>query len=415
MHGRQGNANQFRPRVAHVVTSDVSTGLMRGQLRFLEEQGFEVTLISSPGEWLDEAGRTENVKTIELPMAREIAPVKDLVALWRLWRAMRALRPTIVNVGTPKAGLLGGCAAWLAGVPCRLYTLHGLRCETSSGLRRRLLVFAEHLACRFAHRIICVSRSLRDKAIALGFASEERIVVFRMGSCNGVDASRFVCTPERVKEAAKLRLKLGIPPQAPVLGFVGRLTRDKGICELVEAFLQLVNRFRDLRLLLVGPFEEGDKLSEKTRKHLETHPQIILAGVAPDTAPYYCLMNILALPSHREGFGTVVLEAYAAGTPVVAARATGLMDAVVDGETGLLFPIGDVNALARCVEMLLEDEVMAANFAFAGQDLVKSQFRPEFIWNALNEEYRRLLGTRRSSWSTPSSGKRAPGSQATNE
>jgi glycosyltransferase involved in cell wall biosynthesis len=403
------------PRIVHVVTSDVSVGLMRGQLHFLQEQGFDVTLISSPGKWLDQAGRRENVKAVAVPMAREIAPWKDLVSLWRLWRTLRALRPAIVNVGTPKAGLLGGCAAWLAGVPCRFYTLHGLRCETSRGLRRRLLVFTEHLACRFAHRIICVSRSLREKAIALGLTSAERIVVFRLGSCNGVNTSRFACTPERVKEANKLRLKLGIPPQAPVLGFVGRLTRDKGISELVEAFLQLGNRFPDLRLLLVGPFEEGDKLSEKTRKHLETHPRIVLTGVVPDTAPYYRLMDVLALASHREGFPSVVLEAYAAGIPVVAARATGLVDAVVDGETGLLFPIGDVAALVRCLERLLDDKAVAAKLASTGQELVNREFRQEIIWNALNEEYRRLLQTRRSSWAALLLGKSAPGSQATNE
>src|SRR6476620_7621434 len=115
----QPNNRDGPPRIVHVVTSDVSAGLMRGQLKFLQEQGFDVTLISSPGEWLEEAGRMENVKTVELPMAREIAPWKDLVSLWRLWRAMRTLRPAIVNVGTPKAGLLGGCAAWVARVPCR--------------------------------------------------------------------------------------------------------------------------------------------------------------------------------------------------------------------------------------------------------------------------------------------------------
>src|ERR1700736_1652451 len=151
----------LRPRVVHVVTSHLAVGFMRGHLQFLQKQGFDVILISSPGNGLDEAGRIENVRIIGLPMAREIAPLKDLVSLWRLWRTIRALRPAITNVGTPKAGLLGGCAAWLTGVPCRFYTLHGLRCETSKGLRRSLLISAEYLACHFANRVVCVSRSLR--------------------------------------------------------------------------------------------------------------------------------------------------------------------------------------------------------------------------------------------------------------
>lgn len=383
----------LRPRVVHVVTSDLAVVLMRGQLHFLQQRGFDVTLISSPGKLLDAVSRMENVTIIELSMAREIAPLKDLVSLWRLWRIMRVLHPAVTNVGTPKAGLLGGCAAWLAGVPCRFYTLRGLRFETLDGMSRGLLVYVERLACYFAHRIICVSKSLRETAIASGLASRERTVVFGSGSSNGVDASRFEPTPERMRRAAELRSQLGIPPQTPVLGFVGRLTRDKGIPELVESFLRLSDEFADLRLLLLGPLEEEDILDGKTRRCLETHPHIILAGEMVDTAPYYALMDVLVLPSHREGFPNVVLEAYAAGKPVVAARATGIVDAVVDGETGLLFPVGDVAALVGALRRLLTDKAWADKLGCAGQELIKCEFRQETIWDALNEEYRRLLQT----------------------
>jgi glycosyltransferase involved in cell wall biosynthesis len=387
-------ARNLRARVVHVVTSDRAVTLMRGQLQFLQQHGFDVTLICSPGDWLEVLGRTQNVQIIELPITRQIAPLKDLVSFWRLWRTMRVLRPAVTNVGTPKAGLLGGCAAWLTGVPCRFYTLRGLRFETLSGLRRQLVVFADRLACRFAHRIICVSQSLREQAIALKLASPERTVVFGSGSSNGVDASLFALTPERTKRAGELRSELGLPAQAPVLGFVGRLTRDKGISELVESFLRLSDRFPDLRLLLLGASEQEDRLDDRTREHLETHPHIILAGEVLDTAPYYALMDVLVLPSHREGFPNVVLEAYAAGKPVVAARATGILDAVVDGETGLLFPVGEVAALTRALEILLSDKARARELGCAGQELVKREFRQEVIWDALNEEYRRLLQMR---------------------
>jgi glycosyltransferase involved in cell wall biosynthesis len=367
---------------------------MRGQLQFLQQHGFDVTLICSPGEWLEALGRTQNVQIIEVPMAREIAPLKDLRSLWRLWRIMRALRPAVTNVGTPKAGLLGGCAAWLTGVPCRFYTLRGLRLETLNGPRRRLLIFAERMACHFAHRIICVSQSLREKAIVLGLATPERTLVFGSGSSNGVDASSFAPTTERTTRAAELRSELGIPPQALVLGFVGRLTRDKGIPELMESFLQVSEQFPDLRLLLLGSTKEEDSLDDKTLRVLDTHPRIILAGETLDTAPFYALIDILVLPSHREGFPNVVLEAYAAGKPVVGARATGTIDAVVDGETGLLFPVGDVAALVRCLQRLLSDKVSATRLGSSGQELIKLEFRQEMVWNALNEEYWRLLQIR---------------------
>jgi glycosyltransferase involved in cell wall biosynthesis len=383
----------LRPRVVHVVTSDRAVALMRGQLQFLQQHGFDVTLICSPGEWLDALGRSQNVQVIELPLARAISPVRDLASLWSLWRVMRKLHPAITNVGTPKAGLLGGCAAWLARVPCRVYTLRGLRFETSKGLRRQLLVLAERTACHFAHRIICVSRSLRKKVIADRLACLERTVVFGSGSSNGVDASRFAPTLERTQRAAQLRSELGIPAQAAILGFVGRLTRDKGIPELVQAFLQLCGRFPDLRLLLVGSSEEQDLLDHETLRCLETHPHIIRPGETLDIAPYYALMDVLVLPSHREGFPNVVLEAYASGRPVVAARATGTVDAVRHGETGLLFPIGDVAALVRCLERLLEDKRLAKTFGATAQELVKREFRQEVVWKGLLEEYRGILQT----------------------
>jgi glycosyltransferase involved in cell wall biosynthesis len=406
MNSQADTAINPRPRVLHVVTSDRAVGLMRGQLQFLQQHGFDVTLICSPGQSLEAIGRAENVRITEVPIAREIAPLKDLLALWRLWRVMRSLRPAITNVGTPKAGLLGGCAAWLTGVPCRFYTLRGLRFETLSGLRRQLLVFAERMACNFAHRVICVSQSLREKANTLRLASPERTLVFGLGSSNGVDASRFAPTPERTKRAAELRCELGIPPHAPILGFVGRLTRDKGIPELVESFLKLSEQFPDLRLLLLGPSKEEEPIDGKTRRVLDTHPRIILAGETLDTAPFYALMDILVLPSHREGFPNVILEAYAAGKPVVAARATGTIDAVVDGETGLLFPIGDVAALVRCLQRLLGDKVAATKLASSGQELIKREFRQETVWNALNEEYWRLLQMRYPFTPVPSVGKR---------
>ncbi len=335
--------------------------------------------------------RPEGIPIIEVPMEREIAPFQDLVSFWRLWRIMRALRPTITNVGTPKAGLLGGFSAWLNRVPCRFYTLHGLRFETTKGLRRRLLIYAERLACRFAHRVICVSQSVRERAIAFGVTNRERTLVFGFGSCNGVDASHFAATPETLTRAAELRRQLGIPPRAPVVLFVGRLTCDKGIPELLEAFSQLIDRFPELRLLLVGCFEDGDPLPVNARKSLEAHSRVIFAGAVQDTAPYYAIADVLVLPSHREGLPTVVLEAQAAGKPVIGASATGIVDVVVDGETGLLFPVGDVPALAEAMARLITDKGLANKLGLTGQEQVKRKFRQEQIWEALYRAYFAVL------------------------
>jgi glycosyltransferase involved in cell wall biosynthesis len=389
----QGTSSRVRLVIA--MNSSIAIGFVQGQPEFFQSAGFDVTIVCPKrrgGEW--EVARPESVQIVEVPMEREISPLRDIFCAWRLWGILRKLRPSVTNVGTPKAGLLGGFAAWLNRVPCRFYTLHGLRFETTKGLHRQLLILAERLACRFAHRVVCVSRSVREKAIASGLVDPERALIFGAGSCNGVDVSRFVHTPQRMKRAGELRRQFKIPVQAPVVLFVGRLTRDKGIPELFQAFLQLEKQLPETRLLLVGSFEDGDPLPLDLRKQMEAHPHIILAGPASDPAPYYATADVLVLPSHREGLPTVVLEGHAAGIPVIGARVTGIVDLLVDGKTGLLFPVGDVTALAAAMAVLIRDKDLADRLALAGQELVKRNFQPQQIWEALRREYLKVLRER---------------------
>lgn len=390
------NPNQNRPRLVIVVNSAIALGFLQGQLEYFQNRGFQVTVLC-PGrrnrEW--EVARPDGIPIIEVPMEREIAPWRDLQSLWHLWNVMRKLRPTITNVGTPKAGLLGGLAAWLNRVPCRYYTLHGLRFETTKGLKRAILVYAERLACRFAHRVFCVSHSVREKAITWSVTSRERAVVFGSGSCNGVDTSRFAATPAMIRHAAGLRRRLGIPQETPVVMFVGRLTSDKGIPELMDAFLRLDKRLADLRLVLAGCFEDEDTLPAHTRRCIETHPRVIFAGAVHDTAPYYAMADVVVLPSHREGLPTVVLEAQAAGKPVIGASATGIVDLIKDGETGLLFPVGDAAALAKSLARLISDKALAARIGFAGLQRVRREFRQEQVWEALYQGYLADLQTKK--------------------
>jgi glycosyltransferase involved in cell wall biosynthesis len=384
--------NSNRPRLVIAVNSSIAVGFLQGQPEYFQNSGFDVTVLcpeKRSGEW--EVPRPDGVRVLEVPMEREISPGRDIHSIWHLWGILRALRPTVTNVGTPKAGLLGGFAAWLTGVPCRFYTLHGLRFETTTGFRRKFLIHAERLACRFAHRVVCVSHSVREMAIACGLVDRERALVFGAGSCNGVDVSRFAPTPQRMRRAAELRRQFGIPADAPVALFVGRLTCDKGIAELLEAFLQLENRFSDLRLLLVGSFEDGDPLPADVRKRLEAHERVVLTGPVNDTSSYYAIADVLVLPSHREGLPTVILEGHAAGKPVIGAAATGIVDLIADGETGLLFPVGDALALADAIAKLISDKALARKLALAGEEQVKRKFRQELIWAALRREYLRVL------------------------
>lgn len=381
-----------KPRLLHVVTSPMGAETMlRGQLRFLREEGFEVYVASSPGGGLNRVAASDGVTAFAVPMEREIAPLRDVVSLWRLWRLMRRLRPDVCHVGTPKAGLLGGLAALLAGVQRRFYTLHGLRLETATGLRRAILTRAERISCRLAHRVICVSKSLAERAIELGLVEASKTRIVASGSANGVDVSRFDCTALRQAGARRVRRGLGLPAEATVVGFVGRLSRDKGIAELIDAFQQLEDGFSGLRLLLVGCFETSDPVPAWVEASIRANPRIVHTGFVDDPSPLYQLMDVVVLPSYREGFPTVALEAAAAGKPIVATRVTGTQDAVVDGESGLLTPARDSFALAKAIGVLLEDRTRAARMGLAARRRVEREFPPERVWEGLLALYQEAL------------------------
>ncbi len=304
---------------------------------------------------------------------------------------LRKLQPAITNVGTPKAGLLGGIAALAAGVPCRIYTAHGLRFETARGLRRSLLLGCEYLACWTAHRVLAVSESVRQTLLANRLAPAAKVVVLGRGSCNGVDAEYF--DPESVsqKKIAEMRASLGIPEGAPIIGFVGRFTRDKGISVLVNAYEALRRELPAVYLLLVGDFETGDPVDPATRKLMESDAQIVGCGMVNDPRIHYQLMDVVVLPTYREGFPNVVLEAQAAGKVVVTTRATGAIDSIVDGETGLLVEAGDAAALAAALKQLLLDPGRRARMGERGRQWVRAGFQRESVWNALIDEYRATL------------------------
>jgi len=381
------------PRIVYAVTHPMTARyLLTGQLDHLRRAGFEPHLVASPGPELDEVARRERVAVHPVPMEREMSPGADALALARLVALFRRLRPDLVNAGTPKAGLLAIVAARLARVPVRVYTLRGLRLETASGPLRRVLATTERIAAGSAHRVVCVSESLRCRAVALGLVPADKTTVLADGSSNGVDPDRF---RRDAAETEILRRRLGIPGGVPVVGFVGRLTRDKGVEELAGAYFGPVLDARpDARLLLVGGFESGDPVPETAAARLREDPRVVVAGFVGDAAPYYPLMDVLAFPSRREGFPNVPLEAAAAGRPVAGFAATGTVDAVVDGVTGTLVPVGDPTALAQAVTAYFENPELARRHGAAGRERVERRFRSERVWEAWADEYRRLLDRR---------------------
>lgn len=318
-----------------------------------------------------------------VPLQREISLLSDIRSLCRLWCLLKSIRPALTDMSTPKMGLIGGLAAWLARVPHRIYTLRGLRYETARSWKRKLLIACEKIACACAHQVICVSRSVRQTAIQAGLASAGKLVLLGERVSEGITLE-----PEseiRPSDLVRLRKQLRIPEEAPVIGFVGRLTKDKGVRDLVQCFQILQREGRAVHLLLLGDFESGDPVDRETVEWISTSPATHSLGFVPDPKPYYRLMSAFVFPTYREGLSKVLLEAAAAGVPAVSTKVTGVVDIVQDGLTGILVPPGDAPALARAVGRLLDEPETAARMARAARSLIREHFDNSFYVARLGE------------------------------
>jgi glycosyltransferase involved in cell wall biosynthesis len=379
-------------RLLHITTVPMSLGFLRGQSQYMRARGIEMQAVSSPGRGLHEFGDREGVSVHSLAMPRRITPLRDVFALARLVALGMRLKPHIVHAHTPKGGLLGMLGSWLFRSPVRIYHMRGLPFTTAQGIRRLLLYVTEWVSCHLAHQVICVSHSLREEAIAEGICASAKIKVLLGGSGNGVDArGRF--DPDRLDPsgAAALRTRFGIPSVSTVVLFVGRVVRDKGLLELASAWNQIRGRYSDAHLIIVGPAEVSDSLDETTLSSLRCDARVHLVGMEEDVIPFYQAADLVVLPSYREGLPNVLLEAAAMRLPVVATRIPGCIDAVAEGESGLLVPVKDAEALAAAMSTYLSDRGLRTRHGVAGRERALRLFEPQAIWAALYEEYRRLL------------------------
>jgi len=356
--------------------------IMRGQLGYLASAGFDVVLVSAPGELLDATGAREGVRVRAVPMEREIHPRADARSLRGLVRAYRAERPDISMVSTPKAGLIAGLAAWITRVPRRIYMLRGLRLETVSGPKRWLLWLVEWISLHLAHDVVVVSPSLLARSRELHLLGRRRGTVLGRGASNGVDLERFEPTPQRQAAARAMRADLGIPEDAFVFGFVGRLTVDKGIVELVDAFRELTHAVPKAWLLIVSD-NSFSGLPKRTRETLAAGSQIRFTGWLDDSASAYHAFECLVLPTHREGFPNVPLEAAAAAKPVITTTATGAVDSILPGQSGLSVEPRDVTGLRTAMQTLAKDPAGARAMGTFGKRLVAKHFANPIIWNQL--------------------------------
>ena len=381
-----------RPRLCRIVTVSLTfETLLREQIGRIVAAGFDLTLVCSPAEGMAGAAERAGARYVPVPMARQVSPRHDPISLAALLRLFRRERFDLVHSSTPKAGLLTAVAGRLAGTPRRLHTFTGQPWVELTGPMRAAARAADRVIGRLDTHLYADSASQRGFLIAEGIVAADRIAVLGAGSISGVDLRRF--TPALAAERPAVRARLGIAPDARVIVFVGRVTRDKGIRELVEAFGAVAASRGDAALVLVGPLEpERDPLPPATVQAIASHPRIHAVGFCAEPERYLAAGDVFCLPSYREGFGTVAIEAGAMGLPVVATRVTGLVDAVVDGETGCLVPAKDAGALAAALAAVLDDRSLRQRLGEAGRARARRDFDAAIVDGAVVDEYRRVLG-----------------------
>lgn len=381
--------------LVHITTVPATLAFLLGQIEFMQSRGFQVILVASGAAELERFGQKVGASVRAVGLTRTMSPLRDLRTTIELARLLRELRPTIVHAHTPKAGLLGMIAARLCGVPVRIYHIHGFPFLTKSGFRRWILRTTERLSCRFAHRVLCVSRSVASVAVQARICSPSKIKVLGRGSINGVDAQRRF-NPELLRRSREsLRRRLGVSDSTVVVGFVGRVVRDKGIHDLWEAWRIIREDVSDCILVLIGPSEPYDPIDPDVLRDMQSDPRVRLLGPTDAVAEYMAALDLVVLPSHREGFPVVPLEAAAMRLPVVATRIPGNVDAIVDGVTGTLVPPRDARALAGAIKRYLASEALRSEHGSAARSRVLREFRPEGLWSATYDEYVQLMGLQR--------------------
>jgi glycosyltransferase involved in cell wall biosynthesis len=381
-------------KVAHITTIDMSLHyLLLNQLRSIQQAGYKVVGISSSGSEVSTL-ETAGIRHIPVSMTRNVTPVADLISLWHLYLVFRREKFTIVHTHTAKPGLLGQMAARMAGIPIVVNTLHGFYFhDHMTPALRRFYITLEKIAARCSDVILSQNREDIETAIHEGICPPEKIK--HLG--NGIDVQRFNPARFTPQDIARKRLELGLPNGASVVGFVGRLVREKGLLELFAAARIVRERVPEVHFLIVGPVdkEKPDALTPDSAQEYGIADICHFLGMRQDMPELYALMDVFVLPSHREGFPRAPMEASAMKVPCVVTNIRGCREAVEHGRNGLLVPLGHVRALADAIVELLTNREKARRMGEEGRRMALERFDERLVFEKVKAEYARLLREKR--------------------
>jgi glycosyltransferase involved in cell wall biosynthesis len=362
------------------------------QLTYLTENGFDITVVTSSAISLQDYGGSlpKCIKLSTIKMSRTINPLDDFRAFREILKLIRIGNFDIVQYVTPKAALLGSLASWWAKVPVRLYLMWGLYYVTQTGFKKVIFKTIEKIVCSCSTTIAPDSKGNVRFAIEEGLCRPDKISVVGHGSANGVNIERF--NPVRLAEDGKrIRKELGIPESAKVFGCIAAIVGDKGVNELIEAFGEILKKYPNAYLLYIGQSTEKDPVKESTLKIMKDNPKIIHLGWQTEPEKYMAAMDIFVLPTYREGFGAVNVEASAMELAVISTDVPGPQESIVNGETGILVPARQVEPLVNAMQHLLENPAYTKKLGEAGRKRVYDFYEQKKLWNEIVNHRKKLI------------------------
>ncbi|MBQ7985805.1 MAG: glycosyltransferase family 4 protein [Clostridia bacterium] len=374
-------------KICYITTIAATLEFFKSQMDYLHEKGYEVYAISSYSEdYKENIGK--NTKFIPVEIARGIYPLTLRKSVLELKKIFEDNKFDIVQYSTPNAAFVASIATKLAGVKVRNYHLMGFRYLGAKGVLRYILKLLEKITCRNSTHIECVSKSNLELGIKEKVFAKAKAEMVWNGSSGGVDLKRFDIENKQ-KWRAEVRQALEYSENDFVFGFMGRITKDKGINELIEAFLPMSDR---AKLLITGPAEGLDTLDAKILKKAKQNDNIMFHDSVSDVERYFAAIDVLVLPSYREGFGNVIIEAAAVGTPAIISNIPGPVDAVIPGETAKLVKAKDVDTLKKAMEEFLDNKDLAREMSDSAYSFVASHFDSEKLNEKIIERKEELLG-----------------------
>lgn len=381
----------MKKKLIRITTVPISLEkLLTGQLQFMNSY-YEVVAVSSEKENLEKLGKNQGLSVFPVTMTRKITPIQDFIAIVKLFFFLKREKPFIVHTHTPKAGLVGMVAAKMAGVPHRLHTVAGLPLLEATGTKRKVLDFVEKILYFCATSVFPNSHGLCDIIKENKYCNPNKLKVLANGSSNGIDTSHFDPALFPEEQNQNLRAKWGIEKEDFVFIFVGRLVKDKGINELVEAYELLLTEKKNIKLLLVGGFENDlDPLLPSTLQKITNNQSVISVGIQNDVRPYFGISDALVFPSYREGFPNVVMQAGAMGLPSVVSNINGCNEIIRNDQNGIIIPVKDTDAIYQAMKKLIDEEELMKKLQQNSRSMIVSRFEQKLIWEALLQEYNQL-------------------------